>query len=102
MTTNQEQMHVAVVLSLEEAKAILQSCVRGGTTDSWIGSRELDWYKDKKQYGSGLDSSRGSRVTVYPQGMYAGCEMPIPYATFVGEEAKVLKEVGLNGRWDRT
>ncbi len=99
MNTNQEQTHVAVILSLEEAKAILQSCTRNGLKDNLSGSSDLDWHKDKKEYGSGLDSHKGLQITVYPQGMYAGCEMPIPYAHFVGEEAKELKEIGSRGRF---
>lgn len=100
MTTNQELTHVVVVLSIEEAKAILQSCTRGGLTEPSTSSTELDWYKDKKQYGSGCDSHKELSIIVYPQGMYAGCKMPIPYAKFVGQDAKELKDFGVKGRYE--
>ncbi len=97
MTPNQESTHVVVVLSLEEAKAILQGCVRGCLKDSWSGSSELDWFKDGKEYATGFLSYPTVSLVVYPQGMYVGCEIPIACAKFSGDEARELMQYGVMG-----
>lgn len=99
-TPNQEQTHVEIVLTVQEAKAILTDCTRGGLKDSWSGSCELDWHKDGEQYASGYNGGSGITITVYPDGMYVGCKMPIRYATFMGDAARELQNCGKLGRFE--
>jgi hypothetical protein len=71
--------------TLEEAKELLDGCLREGLVDYAFGDSEIGWWLDGCHVAEGYFSGSGDSVTIESNGQ-----------RFVGAEARELKHVGRN------